>query len=57
MLIGGTLGGIAGLLVAIPVAAALKVIFGIFVFRRQEPGIDVPPLEMIDVEPGPEESG
>ncbi len=47
MMIGGTLGGLAGLFVAVPVAAALKVILGIFVFRREEPGIDVPVLAII----------
>jgi len=47
MLIGATLGGIAGLFVAVPAAAAGKVIMGIFVFRREEPGIEVPPLDLI----------
>lgn len=47
MIIGGTLGGIAGLFVAVPAAAALKVIMGVFVFRRKEPGIDVPQLDLI----------
>lgn len=47
MLIGGALGGIAGLFVAVPAAAAVKVIMGIFVFRRGEPGIDVPQLDLI----------
>lgn len=47
MIIGGTLGGIAGLFVAVPAAAALKVIMGVFVFRREEPGIDVPQLDLI----------
>lgn len=47
MLIGGTLGGIAGLFVAVPAAAAVKVIMGVFVFRREEPGIDVPQLDLI----------
>lgn len=55
MLIGGTLGGIAGLLVAIPAAAALKVIFGIFIIRRREHGIEVPELDMIDGAPSPAE--
>ncbi len=47
MLIGGTLGGVAGLLVAIPAAAALKVIFGMFIFRKEQPGIDIPKLDVI----------
>jgi len=47
MLIGATLAGIAGVLVAVPAAAALKVIFNIFVFRREEPGIEVPGLDLI----------
>jgi predicted PurR-regulated permease PerM len=47
MMIGGTLGGIAGLFVAVPAAAAVKVIMGVFVFRRVEPGIDVPKLDLI----------
>ena len=49
LMIGGTLGGVAGLLVAVPAAAAAKVILGVFVFRREEPGIDVPELEAIGV--------
>ena len=47
MLIGGSLGGIAGLFVAVPAAAAVKVVMGVFVFRREEPGIDVPKLDLI----------
>jgi len=47
MMIGGTLGGLAGLFVAVPAVAALKVILGVFVFRRDEQGIDVPELAMI----------
>ena len=47
MLIGAALGGIAGLVVAIPAAAAAKVIFNIFVLRREDRGITVPPLDLI----------
>jgi len=47
MMVGGTLGGIGGLLVAIPVAAALKVIFSIFIFRQNLPGVEVPRLDII----------
>lgn len=47
MLIGGSMGGIAGLVVAIPAAAALKVILSVFVFRREDRGISVPTLDLI----------
>jgi predicted PurR-regulated permease PerM len=50
MMIGGVLGGVAGLFVAIPAAAALKVLLNIFVLRREEPGIEVPQLDLIDAE-------
>ena len=42
ILIGGTLGGIPGLFVSIPVAAMIKVLLKIFYFRTAEPGIEVP---------------
>ena len=42
IMIGGTLGGIAGLFVSIPIAAMIKVMLKIFYFRTAEPGIDVP---------------
>jgi predicted PurR-regulated permease PerM len=47
MLMGGTLGGFAGLLLAIPAAAALKVIFNVFVLRRPEKGVKLPALDLI----------
>ena len=50
MLVGGTIGGIGGLLVAVPAAAATKVVFNVFVFRREEPGIQVPKLDFISGE-------
>jgi predicted PurR-regulated permease PerM len=50
MMVGGTLAGVAGLFVAIPAAAALKVLLNIFILRREEPGIEVPQLEMIHIE-------
>ena len=50
MMVGGTLGGVAGLFVAIPAAAALKVVLNIFVLRREEPGIEMPQLDSISVE-------
>lgn len=64
MLIGASLAGIAGVLVAVPAAAALKVIFNIFVIRREEPGIEVPGLDLISgqgqpdyrEQPGPDSS-
>lgn len=47
IMIGGTLGGIPGLFVSIPVAAMIKVLLKIFYFRTAEPGIEVPEeLEM-----------
>ena len=47
IMIGGTLGGIPGLFVSIPVAAMIKVMMKIFYFRTAEPGIEVPrELEM-----------
>lgn len=54
LLIGAALAGIAGVLVAVPAAAALKVIFNIFIFRRQEPGIEVPPLDLISNQGSPD---
>jgi predicted PurR-regulated permease PerM len=42
IMVGGTLGGIPGLFVSIPVAAMIKVLLKIFYFRMAEPGIDVP---------------
>ncbi|MCB1221772.1 MAG: AI-2E family transporter [Planctomycetales bacterium] len=42
IMIGGTLGGIPGLFVSIPVAAMIKVLLKIFYFRMAEPGIEVP---------------
>jgi predicted PurR-regulated permease PerM len=45
MLAGGFLGGVAGLLLALPVTAALKVILNVFVFKRKEQGIYLPELE------------
>jgi predicted PurR-regulated permease PerM len=47
MLIGGSIGGFAGLLLAIPLAAILKVIVNVFVFRREEKGMHVPALDLI----------
>ncbi len=48
MMVGGTLGGIAGLFVAIPAAAAAKVVLNIFILRREEPGIEIPRLDLIN---------
>lgn len=42
IMVGGTLGGIPGLFVSIPVAAMIKVLLKIFYFRTAEPGIEVP---------------
>lgn len=53
MLIGGSVGGFAGLLLAIPVAAALKVIVNVFVFRRGEKGVHLPSLDLIGASNGP----
>lgn len=47
MLIGGSIGGFAGLLLAIPAAAVFKVILNVFVFRREEKGLHVPALDLI----------
>jgi predicted PurR-regulated permease PerM len=47
MLVGGVLGGFAGLLLAIPAAAAIKVIFNLFVLRRAEKGVHLPTLDLI----------
>jgi predicted PurR-regulated permease PerM len=52
MMVGGTLAGIGGLILALPVAAAGKVFLNVFVFRRQEPGIPVPALDLISDEDG-----
>jgi predicted PurR-regulated permease PerM len=47
MLIGGSVGGLAGLVLALPVAAAAKILLSIFVFRREERGITLPKLDLI----------
>jgi predicted PurR-regulated permease PerM len=47
MLVGGSIGGFAGLLLAIPAAAAIKVIFNVFVLQRTEKGVHVPSLDLI----------
>lgn len=52
MMVGGTLAGIGGLILALPAAAAGKVLLNVFVFRRQEPGIPVPALDLISDEDG-----
>lgn len=53
MLVGGTLGGIAGLIISIPAFAAAKIILNVFVFRRREPGIALPSLDLISQGGGP----
>lgn len=45
MMIGGTLAGMGGLVVAIPIAAGIKIVLNMFVFKRAEPGIEVPELK------------
>lgn len=52
MIVGGTIGGFAGLVLAIPAAAAGKVFLNVFVFRRTEPGIPVPALDLISDDDG-----
>jgi predicted PurR-regulated permease PerM len=47
MLVGGSVGGAAGLILALPAAAAFKILLNIFVFRREEKGISVPRLDVI----------
>ena len=42
IMIGGTLGGIPGLFVSIPVAAMIKVLLNIYYFKTAEPGIELP---------------
>jgi len=42
MIIGAYIAGIIGLLVALPVVAAIKIIFNIFVVRREEFGFAAP---------------
>jgi len=53
MLVGGTLGGVAGLIISIPAFAAAKIILNVFVFRRREPGIALPSLDLISQGGGP----
>jgi predicted PurR-regulated permease PerM len=47
MLIGGSIGGFAGLLLAIPAVAAVKVVLNVFLFRRPEKGVQLPSLDLI----------
>lgn len=47
MLIGGSVGGVAGLLLALPAAAAVKILANIFIFKREERGITLPQLDLI----------
>ncbi len=54
IMIGGSLGGIPGLFVSIPVAAMIKVLMKIFYYRTAEPGIEVP--EELGLAHAPEES-
>jgi predicted PurR-regulated permease PerM len=52
LVVGGALGGVLGLIIATPAAAAAKVILNIFVFKRGEPGIAVPSLDLISAVDG-----
>jgi predicted PurR-regulated permease PerM len=51
MLIGGSIGGFAGLLLAIPAVAAVKIILNVFLFRRPEKGVPVPAWELAGTAP------
>jgi predicted PurR-regulated permease PerM len=52
MLTGGVVGGLAGLVMALPAAAAAKILLNIFVLRREERGIVVPQLDLISTNDG-----
>lgn len=52
MLMGGTVGGVAGLVLALPAAAAAKILLNVFVFRREERGIIMPQLDLISTNDG-----
>ena len=45
-------GGLAGLVMALPAAAAAKILLNIFVLRREERGIVVPQLDLISTNDG-----
>lgn len=47
MLVGGSVGGVAGLLLALPAAAAGKILLNIFVLRQEEKGIMMPALDLL----------
>ncbi|MCC7479485.1 AI-2E family transporter [bacterium] len=47
MLVGGSVGGVAGLLLALPAAAAGKILLNIFVLKLEEKGIEVPALDLL----------
>ena len=44
LLAGGTVAGLPGMLLALPIAAAGKILLNIFVWHREEPGIPAMPL-------------